>query len=74
MGQDKDHMSQDGHGAKLEGISDCSGSSRRDELEVRLLTRSAPVRKPWAATQVISSGGSTSPLWLDGGGILVCPL
>jgi hypothetical protein len=36
------------------------------------LTRNTPVMKPWAATQVISSGGDTSLLWSDGAGILVC--
>jgi hypothetical protein len=27
--------------------------------------------KPWAAIMVISSGGSISALWFDGGGILL---
>lgn len=34
--------------------------------------RNTPVMKPWAAIEVISSGGATSPLWLCGAGILVC--
>lgn len=63
-------MGQDRHGAKLEDISECT--RRLHGLEVRWLTRNTPVMKPWAATEVISSGGATSLLWLDGGGMVVC--
>jgi hypothetical protein len=33
-------------------------------------TRNTPVIKPMAASEVISSGGSMSALWLGGGGML----
>lgn len=61
-------MGQDGHRAKLEEISDYI----RVWVGGPVLTRNTPVMKPWAAIEVISSGGATSPLWLCGAGILVC--